>query len=263
MVHPSNLNALHLVSASLTSFRFIVIPLPVVPDRCFGNLNSLVVEGCEFLSKGVVLPSHLLCFLNNLKVLQVRKCNSVQAVLDHTTDLVSIPLRKLILDQLPNLKHVWNGGSQGSLNLPHLEEVLVDGCENIESLFPASMANDELRILEVENCVSLVEIVAKDEVATEEVNTERIIFQSLTLLRLWNLPKLRCIYPGMLILKWPKLQKLDVLHCEVLRFFATEFQNSPDSHLEDRNSFPTDQQESVSLRKVISSFLFCAYAFII
>ena len=60
-----------------------------------------------------------------------------------------------------------------------------------------------------------------------------------------------------------KLQKLDVLHCEVLRFFATEFQNSPDSHLEDRNSFPTDQQESVSLRKVISSFLFCAYAFII
>ncbi|KHN13688.1 hypothetical protein glysoja_033998 [Glycine soja] len=112
------------------------------------------------------------------------------------------------------------------------------------------MANDELRILEVENCVSLVEIVAKDEVATEEVNTERIIFQSLTLLRLWNLPKLRCIYPGMLILKWPKLQKLDVLHCEVLRFFATEFQNSPDSHLEDRNSFPTDQQESVSLRKV-------------
>ncbi|TKY49668.1 disease resistance protein [Spatholobus suberectus] len=223
---------------------------PVVPDRCFGNLNSLVVEGCEFLSNAV-LPSHLLCSLINLKELQVQKCNSVKAIFDHTTsDLVSIPLKKLILDQLPILEHVWNRGNQGSLSLPHLEEVLVDGCTKIKSLFPASVAKDKLQKLEVKNCDGLEEIVAKDEAATEEVNTELIIFQSVTLLRLWKLPNLRCIYPGMHILKWPMLKELDVLHCQMLSFFATEFQNSPDSHPEDRDSLPTDQQASVSLREV-------------
>ncbi|KAJ1392582.1 P-loop containing nucleoside triphosphate hydrolase [Sesbania bispinosa] len=109
-----------------------------VPDTIFRNLKSLIVEGCEFLSNAI--PSHLLPSLSNLEELQVRKCNSIKAVFDHTkltnmgpgSDPLPIRLKKLILDQLPILKHVWNEDPQGSLSLPFLEEVLVDGCETIK-----------------------------------------------------------------------------------------------------------------------------------
>ncbi|XP_027337391.1 uncharacterized protein LOC113851105 [Abrus precatorius] len=227
-----------------------------LPSWCFCNLNSLIIEGCEFLSNGI-LPCHLLPFLSNLEKLQVQKCNSVEAIFDLTqmnnmepaSVPLSIPLKKLILDQLPILKHVWNGDPQVSLNLPFLEEVLVNECDSIKGLFPASVINNKLQKLHVENCAELVEIVVKNELAVEETNKELVIFPSLTLLKLWNLPKLRCIHSGKHMPEWPMLKELHVFHCQMLKFFATDFQNSTNSHSEGQDSFPTDQQAIVSLEK--------------
>ncbi|KAJ1392583.1 Leucine-rich repeat domain superfamily [Sesbania bispinosa] len=113
-----------------------------------------------------------------------------------------------------------------------------------------SVCLPSLEELHVENCEELVEIVAKDGAAIEEANKELIIFPSLSSLKLWNLPRLRCIYPGMRILEWPMLKVLNVIHCQMLKIFATEFQNSPVSYSEGEDSFPTDQQSFVSLEKV-------------
>jgi len=169
----------------------------------------MVVDGCEFLSN-VILPSHLLPFLRNLKRLRVLNCNSVKSIFGHS---------KII-----------NIESQGSQSLPSLEE------------------------LQVENCKGLMEIVAKEEEVTEEGNEGLIIFPSMTTLKLFNLPKLRSIYSGMHILEWPKLKYLYISQCQMLNFFATEFQNSPDSRLEGQYSFPPDQKAFISLEKVR---LFC------
>ncbi|KAJ1392588.1 Leucine-rich repeat domain superfamily [Sesbania bispinosa] len=113
-----------------------------------------------------------------------------------------------------------------------------------------SLCLPSLEKLHVENCEELVEIVAKDGAAIEEANKELIIFPSLSSLKLWNLPRLRCIYPGMRILEWPMLKVLNVIHCQMLKIFATVFQNSPVSYSEGEDSFPTDQQSFVSLEKV-------------
>ncbi|KAJ1392591.1 P-loop containing nucleoside triphosphate hydrolase [Sesbania bispinosa] len=246
----------HLVFQDSPLLKEIWLKSDKIPDWCFCNLTSLVVEGCEFLSNAI-LPFHLLRFLQNLQVLRVRECDSVEAIFDHTemvnmepaSDPFSIPLKKLILEKLPILKHIWNEDPQGSLILPFLEEVSVIGCKSIQSLFPASVAKDCLKILHVENCDGLVEIVAKNE-ATEEANEELVVFPRMTSLRLRNLPKLRCICPGIHVLEWPVLKELDVLQCQVLKFIASEFQNSPDSQPEAEDSFPTGQQAFVSLKKV-------------
>ncbi|MED6161582.1 hypothetical protein PIB30_062152 [Stylosanthes scabra] len=80
----------------------------------FSKLESLKVEGCEFISDAV-LPSHLLPLLENLEVLCVQKCDRVKAIFDlkdtPTSDpnmIVTLRLKKLILKQLPNLIHIWN-----------------------------------------------------------------------------------------------------------------------------------------------------------
>ncbi|XP_061345976.1 uncharacterized protein LOC133291693 [Gastrolobium bilobum] len=217
-------------------------PVPV-PSWCFFNLTCLVVVRCDFLSDAI-LPSHLLPFLSNLEELQVQNCNLVTAIFDDkiymgsASDPFSIRLKKLILDQLPSLKHIWCKDSQGRLRLPFLEEVYVDGCESIKSLFPASVAKDGLQELHVKNCEGLEEIFAKDEATKEEENKESIILPNITSLRLRNLPKLGCIYPGVHIEEWPTLKEIDVM-LEIL--------------LKGQDSSPTestDEQVFISLKKV-------------
>jgi len=71
------------------------------------------------------------------------------------------------------------------------------------------------------------------------------MFSTITLLRLSNLPNLRCIYPEMDMLK-----ELHVDHCQKLKFFVTEYQNSADLSQDDQDRFSTSQQAVVSLEKV-------------
>ncbi|MCI00456.1 hypothetical protein A2U01_0021474, partial [Trifolium medium] len=111
------------------------------------------------------------------------------------------------------LVEIWNEVQKRSLSLPLLEEVIVDGCTGIKSLFPASEVKMvRLKTLHVINCDMLVEIIAKQNIAAEKQNEK--IFSSVTSLKLWNLPNLRWMFPGMDILKWPKLEELDILHCQ-------------------------------------------------
>ncbi|XP_061340163.1 uncharacterized protein LOC133286724 [Gastrolobium bilobum] len=227
---------------------------PDVPHWYFCNLKSLVVEGCDFLSNAI-LPSHLLRSLSNLEELQVRNCNSVEAIfgamvnMTPASDPLSFGLKKLILKQLQSLKDIWDKDTQGRLSFPFLEEVLVDGCNSIEYLFPASVAKDTLQKLDVKSCEGLVLISAKDKATTEEAEKELCIFPSLISLRLRDLPNLQQIYPGMHILECPMLKELDVIRCQMLKFFVTNSQT--DSHPESQDSSPTDEEQAfVSLQKV-------------
>jgi hypothetical protein len=226
-----------------------------VPDASFlCNLKSLIVEGCEFLSNATI-PSHLLPSLTNLQELQVRNCISVKTIFNQTkmnnmglaSNPMSIGLKKLVLEKLPILEHVWNEDPLESLSFsfPLLEEVLVDGCESIKTIFPAPVKMDRLQILHVINCDELLEIVAKD---AQILNDK--LFPSIISLKLWNLPNLRCIYPGISILIWPKLEELDILHCQMLKFFSAKVPKSPGSHSKGQKIFPTSRKPFVSLAKV-------------
>ncbi|MED6213766.1 hypothetical protein PIB30_096529, partial [Stylosanthes scabra] len=193
------------------------IPVPEGYYSCF-QLTHLVVEGCEeFLSTTAILPSHLLPFLVNLEKLEVRRCNSVEAIFevkDTPTNNVVIPLKKLTLEYLPNLRNVWSKDPKGSIiSLPCLEEVVVNGCQSITSLFLESVAKDNLYKLEVKYCEKLVEIVTKEAAAaaTHETNKELIMFPKLTSLTLHYLPNLTYIYGGgPKVINWPELRELEI-----------------------------------------------------
>lgn len=143
--------------------------------------------------------------------------------------------------------------------LSNLKRLQVRRCNSLKAVFihtkitnmqpQGSLAHlDELH---VENCVELVAIVAKFEAEIDEANKEITIFSTITLLRLSHLPKLRCIYPEMHMLKWDMLKELHVEHCQKLKFFATEYQNSKYLNQDHQDRVSTAQQEVVSLEKVL------------
>ncbi|KAG4108999.1 hypothetical protein GLYMA_U031414v4 [Glycine max] len=122
-----------------------------IPKSCFSNLNSLTVDGCQFLTD-VVIPFYLLPLLTNLEELKVRKCGSVKSIFDvkTTTGLgaaafprpLPFSLKKLTLERLPKLENVWNEDPHGILTMQLLQHVIVaeDNADpreaNLELTFP-------------------------------------------------------------------------------------------------------------------------------
>ncbi|XP_054780689.1 uncharacterized protein LOC129288216 [Prosopis cineraria] len=214
-----------------------------VPDGGFNKLKTLIVHGCHFLSNNVI-PSHLLGFLYNLEYLKVQNCDSVKAIFEvgSLPSPFPIPLKTLILEQLPDLENVWNVDPQEILSFQSLQLVFVNGCGSLKSLFPASMSQhklERLEILRMQCCGGLVEIVANDEIILIGANSNSIMFPSLTRLHLQNLPQLKCIYPVVNDLEWPKLKVLDVYHCDQLKVLPTR----------EQDHFPIDVGAMVSFEK--------------
>ncbi|XP_025635643.2 uncharacterized protein [Arachis hypogaea] len=174
------------------------------------RLERLVVKGCNEFFTTAIFPSHLRPFLSQLERLEVQGCNSVEAIFEikDTTTNVVIPLKKLTLEKLPTLRHVWNKDFEGKLRLPKLEEVIVDECASIKSVFPESVGKGNIQRLEVKNCAELVEIITGDDVA-KQVS----IFSTLCCLKLVNLPNLECPLLSQLLPSLYKLEELVVQKC--------------------------------------------------
>ncbi|XP_027906929.1 uncharacterized protein LOC114166401 isoform X2 [Vigna unguiculata] len=131
-----------------------------IPNSYFYLLESLTLDGCEFLTD-VLLPFNLLPFLTNLETLEVRNFDSVKIIFDvkcttQEREMASMgqtlpfSLKKLVVSKLPNLENVWNENPYGILTLHHLQELHVEECKGLTSVFPPSVAKD---VVELENQV--------------------------------------------------------------------------------------------------------------
>jgi len=166
----------------------------LIPNFYFGLLRSLSVDGCHFLSDAL-LPCNLLPFLTNLETLDVRNCDSVKTIFDMTCATqypMTFPVKELKLFKLSNLKNVWNKDPTGVISMQHLQEVFVDGCPCLISVFPSSVAKEleELQNLVVKDCDTLMTIVAEDPSRTNhDLPCPRI-----RSLRLRRLHKLKYFY---------------------------------------------------------------------
>jgi len=143
-----------------------------IPNSSFSLLDSLSLDGCHF-SSDVLLPFNLLPFLNNLEKLELRNCSSIKTIfgVKYTTqDTMTFPLKKLILSYLPDLENVWNEDPHGILSMHHLKEVNVEYCNGLANVFPASIAQNLVKLenLVVENCNGLMTIVAEDASRTNQ-----------------------------------------------------------------------------------------------
>jgi len=180
----------------------------------------LIVDGCQFLSD-TVLPFHLLPFLPKLETLEVRNCNSMKTIFDvkctPKDTSITFPLNKLILSNLPKLKNIWNEDPIGILSMPNLQEVFVDNCRSLKSIFPTSVAEhlEKLENLKVKNCERLITIVAQEHDKDQE-----IIFKRLKVLDLQNLDELTCFYPGNFTLSFRSLDEVHVINCSSMKIFS-------------------------------------------
>jgi len=90
-----------------------------IPPHTFSRLNTLIVDGCHFLSDAV-LPFSLLPLLPKLETLEVRSCKFVKIIFDVTTmEPLPFALKTLALCDLPNLENVWN--SNVELTFPQVK----------------------------------------------------------------------------------------------------------------------------------------------
>ncbi|KAH1199672.1 hypothetical protein GmHk_18G052974 [Glycine max] len=232
-----------------------VVPIP--SNNCFKSLKSLTVVECESLSN--VIPFYLLRFLCNLKEIEVSNCHSVKAIFDmkgteadmKPTSQISLPLKKLILNQLPNLEHIWNLNPDEILSFQEFQEVCISKCQSLKSLFPTSVAS-HLAMLDVRSCATLEEIFVENE-AVLKGETKQFNFHCLTTLTLWELPELKYFYNEKHSLEWPMLTQLDVYHCDKLKLFTTENHSGEVADIEYPLRASIDQQAVFSVEKVMPS----------
>ncbi|GKV25959.1 hypothetical protein SLEP1_g35332 [Rubroshorea leprosula] len=179
----------------------------------FGKLKSLMVSDCEKLS--TIFPSvdMLGRIWKSLEELIISDCGSLEVVfgiaefnVKQTHAIIDTKLRELNIDGLPRLKYVWNKDPQGILTFHSLELVVIERCDRLKFLFPASIGKSlsQLQKLHLAKC-GVEEIVTMGEQGIEAiVNFE---FPRLSSLKLGWLPRLQCFHPGKHTAAWPKLKK--------------------------------------------------------
>ncbi|XP_058007400.1 uncharacterized protein LOC110649893 isoform X3 [Hevea brasiliensis] len=202
----------------------------------FCKLKSLGISHCSKLR--TVFPSNVLERFQRLEELNVRFCKSLQEIyqLEGFNVVEAFELRKLYIQSLPSLKHVWRKDPQGVFTFQNLKSVEVSYCGVLKNLFPASIAESLLQLenLTIIKC-GVEEIVAKPE-DVEPAPYYCFKFPQLTSLKLIELLELRSFYPGTHISEWQKLKCLEVRNCRKARKFGLE-----EGHEEGQHSIPIQQ----------------------
>ncbi|XP_024039424.1 disease resistance protein At4g27190 [Citrus clementina] len=105
----------------------------------------------------------------------------------------------------------------------NLTRLTVQRCHKLKYIFSASMIESlkQLQHLDIRFCEDLQEIISENR--ADQV-IPYFVFPQLTTLKLQDLPKLRCLYPGMHTSEWPALEILLVHGCDKLKIFAADFQ---------------------------------------
>ncbi|KAG6646174.1 hypothetical protein CIPAW_08G175500 [Carya illinoinensis] len=223
-------------------------------------LNISIMKKLEIIWYGLVAASPTRLDISN--------CDSLEAVYEEhegqdgkeshaltTTQL----LRAMSLYSLPKMRNIWNikdCHQRHMYSFPNLLDIDVKGCESLKSLFPAASVAaslPQLQSLKIHDCGVMEEIVAREDGADPST---RLLFPSLTLLRLDGLPKLEWFFQGVRTLEssssskelheqggtlfgieemsFPSLEILKIRRMEKLEIIW----NMKDSHQRHMYSFP-------------------------
>ncbi|KAJ9682087.1 hypothetical protein PVL29_018124 [Vitis rotundifolia] len=219
----------------------------------FGNLKRLSVRSCQKLRN--VIPSNMLKRLPSLQILKIVDCNSLEEVFDleaidskESHDIPSLQLRELCLDNLKNLKCVWNKAPQGLLTYHNLGSVQVSHCPSLKIPFPGFVVRSLLQVKEVDmNSGGVEEIVAHEDVAKV---VSMFLFPEVTSLPNSCLKELKYFYLGLHNLKWPMLKRLEVESNESLEMLASGLDKKVEQpiFLCDKVPFPTLESLNLSVK---------------
>jgi len=188
-------------------------------NKWLANLETLKLQYCTLL---YAIPSSILALLKNLKELEIRDSDQVEAIFDINDDTqikeIESQLKILTLNGLSKLKHVWKKDTNKILIFRNLREIVVSDCAKLQTLFPASLAKNlkSLKSLQIQNCAKFHEIVEK-----EEDTEKKLVLPCLEKLDLFSLPQLTCFYARTFTLECPALNKISVVKCDKLELFQS------------------------------------------
>ncbi|CAL5431223.1 unnamed protein product [Camellia sinensis] len=174
------------------------IPISV---GCFSKLKRVLVEHCgKWLC---VFPSQFLTRLRNLEDLTVENCSLLEKVFglemrdckEQESEMLSL-LKSLKLKRLPQLNYISKRDPIGLTYISQLNILHVHDCDNLRYLFPHSMMKcmSQLQELDIRRCKMMSRIVA-DEKGQGKSSVDKIEFNQLKILRLYDLPNLESFFP--------------------------------------------------------------------
>ncbi|CAL5394125.1 unnamed protein product [Camellia sinensis] len=195
----------------------------------FPRLETLILNNCvnskEIHPWNVQVGKINLKFLDvaNLNKLIVRNCSEVAEVFQHEELNVGegqhvrplIEVRMMELDALPQLTCLWNKDPHGILGLQILQYLTIKKCSLLRNLFTCStaMALQQLKVLYLESCPVMEEVIAATEDGLKEVIDDVIEFPKLEWLILKDLPNLNSFYNAKYNFNFPSLQRVVLKRC--------------------------------------------------
>ncbi|XP_042990728.1 uncharacterized protein LOC122317790 isoform X1 [Carya illinoinensis] len=213
-------------------------------ENSFCNLEFIRVELCENLVS--IFQSDMLTRFQSVEKLVVGGCSSLQEVFElqelnvnENQAVITMQLKELKLDCLPQMKHVWSKDPKGVFSFKNLKQIWARECENLISFFPASVAKSimQLETLEMIDCG--VEEIVEDEGGEDTI--ERFVFPQVTLLTFKRLLRLKWFYPGVHTLECPMLKKIWVEGCQKVDIFAYGLLSFQETLRESRHEISTQQ----------------------
>ncbi|KAF5939281.1 hypothetical protein HYC85_023540 [Camellia sinensis] len=193
-----------------------------LPSLSLCKLRTLWAENCDKLLS--VVTSSTLESLHNLQDLVVQCCGSLAVVFDLEGIVVEdehVPplsmLKKLVLRELPVLKHILKKGPTVKAVFQNLKTLKLHDCDSLQNLFPISIFRGIARLqkLDVRRCKMMEEIITKEE--GDVVTANMIEFPELDSITLKSLPKLISFFPRKYTLKCPSLNAIWVKDCPKMK----------------------------------------------
>ncbi|CAL5321592.1 unnamed protein product [Camellia sinensis] len=201
----------------------------------FPMLKTVVLDNC--VKSREIHPWNLqaskisLKFLDvaNLDKLIVRNCSEVAEVFQleglnvgegqHVRPLIEV--RMMELDGLPQLTCLWNKDPHGILGLQSLQYLTIKKCSLLRNLFTCStaMALQQLKVLYLESCPVMEEVIAATEDGLKEV-IDVIEFPKLEWLTLKDLPNLNSFCNANYNFNLPSLNRVVLKRCPDMHNFT-------------------------------------------
>ncbi|KAI8011234.1 hypothetical protein LOK49_LG06G01414, partial [Camellia lanceoleosa] len=202
----------------------------------FPRLKTLILNNCVNSSEihpwNVQAGKISLKFLDvaNLNKLIARNCSEVAEVFqleglnvgegEHVRPLIEV--RMMELDALPKLTCLWNKDPNGILGLQSLQYLTIKKCSLLRNLFTCStaMVLQQLKVLYLESCPMMEEVIAATEDGLKEVIDDVIEFPKLEWLILKDLPNLNSFCNAKYNFNLPSLQGVVLKRCPNMHNFT-------------------------------------------
>ncbi|KAH7842357.1 hypothetical protein Vadar_004375 [Vaccinium darrowii] len=195
------------------------------------SLKHVEFYKCDEVS--IVVSPHLFRRLRFVDLLDVRSCRGAREVfhfdgLEVGEGQVCVgqltQVRKVYLENLPQLTCLWNKDPHRLMGLQSLEYLTIKNCPLLANLFTASVAKalGGLKVFYLSSCSTIEEVITTDEGHTDVLDDDReIVFPKLEWLILKDLSNLKSFCTSNHNFNFPSLKRVVLKRCPKVQAFTS------------------------------------------